>query len=327
MQQQMYSGAEYAPNTVPYVTNDMQGPRMAQDGIHGPRQMVPSQVPSGYPAYALPGARFPMRGPGPSQAIQGQPYGGQQQVMQMGTPQTQISMQAYGPHTPIPSGPFPRQAAPPAYSGVVRNNHPACVPHHQGCQTPESSQRFMTGARYPGSTGMVHRYPGYGNPNQGTHDAYNAPHQSAQVSYPANYYQPRPGYHTNENYAYYSQNSQYQRNTQGSQPTLDPMVRHQHGFPNTMSASNNVQMHHNPNVTQNTMYGTVRGPINQNIHPNQYQMYPQYNNPHLGSVMQPGQQSSQMTANHGVTSNRAPASAPGTAPDQVRYFNNQENQI
>ena len=209
MQQQMYSGAEYAPNTVPYVNNDMQGSRMSQDGIHGQRQMVPPQIPSGYPAYALPGARFPMRGPGPSQAMHGQPYGGQQPVLQIGAPQTQTTMQAYNHHAPSHAvvGPFPRQVAPPAYSGVIRNNQPGCIPHHQGCQTPESSQRFMTGVRYPSPTTMAHRYPGYGNPNQVMPDAYSAPHQSAQVSYPTNYYQPRPGYHINESYSYYSQNS------------------------------------------------------------------------------------------------------------------------
>ena len=45
MQQQMYSGAEYAPNAAPYVTNNMQGPNGYQDGMAGQRQMVPTQVP------------------------------------------------------------------------------------------------------------------------------------------------------------------------------------------------------------------------------------------------------------------------------------------
>ena len=332
MQQEMYSGAEYAPNAAPYVTNNMQGPNGYQGGIAGQRQMVPTQVPSGYPAYALPGARFPMRGPGPSQVMQGLQYGSQQPGMQMGASQPQMSMQAYGSHNvnPAAAGQYPRQAASLSFSNVVRNNPPGFVQNHQGCHMPESSQRFMAEARYPSSTSMTPRYPGYGHPNQSMTAVYDPQHQTAHVPHSTKYYQQRPGYHSNEGYAYLPQSNQLQHNIQGSNQLSDPMVRHQHGYPNTMnntmSTSHGVQMHQNTSMNQNQSYGTVRGSIQPNTHPNQYQMYPHYNNQQPGGMIQPRPQTSQMTTPQGRMNIRPQLNASNSvaAQEQVRYFNSQD---
>ena len=330
MQQQMYSGTEHAPNAVPYVTNDIQGPHGYQGALAGQRQMVPPQVPSGYPAYALPGARYPMRGPGPSQNMQGQQYTGQQYGMQVGAPQPQIPIQVCGAHNVVPSaaGQYPRQANPQSFSSAYRNNQPGYVQPHQACQMPESSQRFMTGGCYPNSAPLTHRYPNYGNPNQSMPGNYNNQLQSAQIPHSTNYHQQRPGYHQTESYGYYSQSNQYQGSMPGSQQPNNQMVRHPHGHPNPMNTMNNPQfsqMHPNPSISQNQMYGAVRGSVNPNVHPNQYQMYPQYNNPQSGTMIQPGHQTSQMIANtSGMIGIRQPNSSISvTTKEQLRYYNNQ----
>ena len=96
---------------------------------------------------------------------------------------------------------------------------------------------------------------------------------------------------------------------------------------NTMSTSHGVQMHPNTSMNKNQMYGTVRGSIQPNTHPNQYQMHPHYNNQQPGGMIQPRPQTSQMTTPQGRMNVRPQviSSTSVAAQEQMRYFNNQDS--
>ena len=126
MQQQLYSGGEYAPNSNAYVTPDMQAPQGAPGVMQTSRPLNPNGIPSGYPAYALPGARFPMRGPGPPAVMHGQTYGNQPVAVTVAPSQQLMPMQIYGTQNSAVSGHFPSQATPPGY-GV---SHPINNPNY-----------------------------------------------------------------------------------------------------------------------------------------------------------------------------------------------------
>ena len=328
MQQQIYSGAEYAQPSNPYVAADIHGSHGQPVGMQVPRQMHPSQVPSGYPAYALPGARLPMRGPGPPTGVQGQQYGGQHSALPM--TQSPVSMQVYGPHNhnPVVAGPLPQRATPPVYASATRNIRPNYGQYHTpGFQTTEPSPRLTAAIRHPGSPAMAYRYPGYTSQSQGVPDPYRLPHQPTQTTYPTSYYSQQPEFHTNEGYGYYSQNNQYQRNIQGPRLPLNDVSRNQHCYRNpmnTINVSSHGQMHPNPCVNSNPVHGSIRGPVmNNEMQPRpQYPMYSQYNPQQTG--MMPANPSSQMLmVNHGEITNTIPDHH-GATRTQTHYFNNPE---
>ena len=154
MQQQMYSGTEYAQPSHPYAVADIHGQHGPPVRMQVPRQIHPPQVPSGYPAYALPGARLPMRGPGPPTGVQDQQYGGSHSALPMTPSQPPMPMQVYGPHNhnPVVTGTLPQRATPPVYASAPRNIRPNYGQYqHPGFQTTDPSPRFTAATRHPGS--------------------------------------------------------------------------------------------------------------------------------------------------------------------------------
>ena len=335
MQQHVYSGGEYAPPSNPYASTGAQGSHGTPMGMHAQGQVHPPPVPSGYPAYALPGSRFPMRGPGPAMVMQGQPYGTQQSAMPMASSQPSVPMQVYGPQhqNPVVVGPLPQRQAPHVYGGAPRNNHPQYNQYQQGFQMTDTSHRFMAATRQPGASSMAHRYPGYQmNQNQMTSEAYRSPNPHMQGAYPSQYYQQRLEPHANQGYGYYGPNNQFQQNLQGSQTSLGQAPRHQGCYSNPMNpmnTSSHGQTNPNMYANSNPVHGAVRGPLPAGVQhspmatgmqSSHYPVYSQYNPQQMGVIT--ANEANQIPMNN-ETNN--PVHCQNTSHKNTQYLVGQEN--
>ena len=164
--QQMYSGGEYATTSNAYGAADMQVPQGVAAQMHPSRYPHPTAVPSGYPAYALPGARYPVRGPGPPIVMQPQTYGHQHVAMPAPLSHQPMQMQVYGPCNAGMVAPLPPRAGPPCFGMNPRNDNPNQAQYHQGFPTSDPHQRVFSGPRPAGNIHPGARYPGYPVQNQ-----------------------------------------------------------------------------------------------------------------------------------------------------------------